>query len=88
MQKARARQPPTPTAAAVCIYTLHSNRRQAVLDVSGEVPQEAIRQLLAACRSGVFDRMQQQVGGARLCAGASSTGLWPHQLLQGGWPPF
>jgi len=40
-----------------CIRT----RRQAILDVSGEVPQEAIRQLLAACRSGVFNRVQQQV---------------------------
>lgn len=35
--------------------------RQSILDVSGEVPQEAIKQLLAACRSGVFNNVQQQV---------------------------
>ncbi|KAI8472422.1 MAG: putative replication factor C 37 kDa subunit [Monoraphidium minutum] len=35
--------------------------RQAVLDVSGEVPREAIQELLAACRSGAFSRVQQMI---------------------------
>ncbi|GBF93856.1 replication factor C subunit 2 [Raphidocelis subcapitata] len=35
--------------------------RQSILDVSGEIPQAAITRLLAACRSGVFDNVQQQV---------------------------
>ena len=32
--------------------------------MSGEVPQAAIAALLAACRSGVFERVQQQARGA------------------------
>eukprot|EP00877_Chromochloris_zofingiensis_P010586 jgi/Chrzof1/5781/Cz16g15180.t1 len=35
-------------------------QKQAILDVSGEVPQDVIRALLAACRSGSFARLQQQ----------------------------
>lgn len=41
--------------------------RQAILDVSGEVPQSVIKSLLDACRSGVFNRVQQQVGRAAPC---------------------
>lgn len=35
--------------------------RQSILDVSGEIPQAAITRLLTACRSGIFDNVQQQV---------------------------
>jgi hypothetical protein len=39
-----------------------ANPRQSILDVSGEIPQAAITRLLTACRSGIFDNVQQQVG--------------------------
>jgi hypothetical protein len=35
--------------------------RQSILDVCGQVPPEAIKQLVAACKSGMYARMQQQV---------------------------
>ena len=36
-------------------------RRQTVLDVAGAVPPEAVEALLAACRSGAFDKAQKAV---------------------------
>lgn len=35
--------------------------RAAILDVAGQVPQEVVQQLLAACRLGSFSRLQQVV---------------------------
>lgn len=37
--------------------------RQSILDVAGQVPPEAIQQLLAACKTGMYSSVQQQVGG-------------------------
>lgn len=39
----------------------HAQPSQTLIDVSGEVPADAVAALLAACRSGVFSRVQQQV---------------------------
>lgn len=42
---------------AQCV--LHN--RQSILDVSGQVPPEAIQDLLKACRTGMYDQVVQQV---------------------------
>lgn len=35
--------------------------RQSILDVCGQVPPEAIKDLVGACKSGQYSRVQQQV---------------------------
>lgn len=37
--------------------------RQSILDVAGQVPPEVIQQLLEACQSNSYARVQQQVSG-------------------------
>jgi hypothetical protein len=35
--------------------------RQSILDVCGQVPPEAIKDLVGACKSGMYSNVQQQV---------------------------
>lgn len=48
----------------VLMWCWSMRRRQAILDVAGQVPPEAIQQLLAACKTGMYSSVQQQVGGS------------------------
>jgi hypothetical protein len=49
---------PARAAAAAVVAAVH---RQSILDVCGQVPPEAIKDLVAACKSGMYSRVQQQV---------------------------